>query len=120
MDSRTPHYKIVPTILGNRYHFFCDLSGALVCTSKPIRLKSKQDELEYVWLHECKKYFNQCHKCGKWIIDAMYNAEVLECVQCAPYEETPLFCKSCGSQITTSGKTCSSCGMPFIYEGGAD
>jgi len=135
MDHKTANYKVIHHILGNRYQFFCDLSGAYVCTSKMIHMKSKKAELEYAWAHDCKNNFNQCRKCGKWVIDAMYNAEVLECVQCAPYEEEPILlyedakftdlesygfgpnimkktriCSKCGRAINTSENICPVCG----------
>lgn len=119
MNHHTANYKIVHHIRGNKYQFFCDLSGALVCTSKLIHLKTIEEELEYVWTHDCKNHFNKCHKCGRWIIDAMFNAEVLECVQCAPYEETPNFCKTCGSKIQHADRICPSCGKSIVYQGGA-
>lgn len=117
MNRKTAPYKIIHTILGNKYNFYCELSGALVCTSRPVHMKSQESELLYVWNHDCVKYFNRCQKCGSWIIDAMYNPEVLECVQCAPYEEKPVFCKFCGAGIEEGKKNCPSCGTPFVQEG---
>ena len=69
------------------------------------------------WLAEGRENFNRCHKCGKWVIDAVYNAEVLECVECAPYEAEPKYCKNCGAKIEDPVKNCPSCGKKLIYEG---
>ena len=33
-ERRTVTYKIITDSGGNRYTFFCDLTGALVCTTK--------------------------------------------------------------------------------------
>ena len=33
-ERRTATYKIITDSGGNRYTFFCDLTGALVCTTK--------------------------------------------------------------------------------------
>ena len=52
------------------------------------------------------------------VVDVMYNAEVLECVSCAPYEEEPDYCKFCGEKINNSLKQCPACGKPLVYEGG--
>lgn len=69
------------------------------------------------WEREGKECFNRCHRCGKWVIDAMYNAEVLECVVCAPYEAEPRFCKNCGHEVLSPSRVCPACGRKLIYEG---
>ena len=38
--GNTARYKIIAGTEGNRYQFFCELSGALVCTSEPVLLDS--------------------------------------------------------------------------------
>ena len=94
------------------------MSGALVCTSQYVQSVFPDDELMIAWKTVGEQHFNKCHKCGKWVIDAMYNAEVLECVECAPYEEEPMYCKHCGIKIEKISNKCPECGMPFLYEGG--
>ena len=74
-------------------------------------------ELELAWEKEGKKNFQLCHKCGKWVIDAMYNADALECVGCAPWEDTPEFCKFCGMKVSATDSVCPSCGEHLIYGG---
>ncbi len=46
---KTPRYKILADTNGNRYRFFCDLSGAAVCTTGPIRADTEEKELEDAW-----------------------------------------------------------------------
>ena len=118
MGGMTANYKRTAGSEGARYSFYCDLSGALICTTKEIQADSPDEEVRIAWKEEGEKYFNKCHKCGKWVVDVMYNAEVLECVSCAPYEEEPKYCKSCGEKIADICKTCPTCGKPLVYEGG--
>ncbi len=117
---KTATYKIISDAGGNRYQFFCDVSGALACTTKPYKAETPDKELELAWESEGRKNFNKCHKCGRWTIDAVYNAEVFECVECAPYESEPKYCKSCGEKIKGKTKLCPKCGKPLLYEGGTD
>lgn len=49
----------------------------------------------------------------------MYNVDVLECVDCAPYEGVPQYCKHCGAKVTTDKNTCGKCGALLAYGGGA-
>ena len=113
--KETATYKIVDETGGNCFLFFCDVTGAHVCTTKKIYQSAKE-----AWLQEGMRYFNRCHKCGKWVVDVAYNAEVLECVECAPYECEPNFCKNCGTKIEDSSLQCKVCGKPLIYKGGGD
>ena len=115
---KTAAYKILSGSEGNRYQFLCDLSGAVACTTKPIRSDSPSAELSLAWDSEGKKHFNRCHRCGRWCIDEMYNVEVLECVECAPYEDTPRYCKYCGVKIDIPARKCPACKKVLIYEGG--
>lgn len=110
-------YKIVADAGGNRYKFYCDLSGALVCTTKPYKADTPEAELQFAWEKEGRQHFNRCRNCGKWIIDAMYNVDVLECVECAPFEAEAKFCKSCGVKINDPSKVCPRCGNPLVYYG---
>ena len=67
-----------------------------------------------MWETEGRKCFNQCHSCGKWVIDAMYNVEVLKCVDCAPWLEEPKYCSNCGEEVSLDKKICSECGKPLF------
>lgn len=118
VDSKNAAYKIISDTNGNRYQFYCNLSGALACTTEPFNGKTPEEELLTAWDTVGRNYFNFCHKCGRWVIDAAYNADVFECVDCAPYEEEPKYCKNCGIRIETPLGNCPSCGYKLIYEGG--
>ena len=113
----TARYKIITDTGGNRYQFFCDLSHALVCTTQPIRADTPEQELAQAWESQGKAEFNHCKKCGKWVSDVMYNADVHECVECAPYEAEPNYCKSCGIRIDKPFGKCPACGHKLVYEG---
>ena len=121
MDARkTAVCEKIPGANGNRYRFYCALSGALACTTEPIRANTAEEEVQIAWETIGRNYFNLCHKCGKWVIDAAYNVEVLECVECAPYEAEPRFCKNCGVKIPETdspSKKCPVCGHKLMYEG---
>ena len=118
--KKTAHYKIITDSGGKRYQFFCDLSEALVCTTKAYSETDPAAEPELAWNTEGKKHFQLCHKCGKWVIDAMYNADALECVACAPWEDTPKFCKFCGTRVSVFDAICPKCGKHLIYGGRCD
>ena len=96
---------------------FRDLSGALGCTTKPVRADTPEEELMLAWESEGRQQFNMCHRCGKWVSDAMYNSDVPECVECTPWEEEPEYCPRCGQKLSKPGKLCSRCGAPLRYEG---
>lgn len=115
--NTTSKYKAVSDGGGYRFIFYCDVSDAHVCTTKEIYKGSEEEALLAAWQAEGCEHFNLCHRCGKWVIDAVYNAEVLECVECAPYESEPKFCKNCGQKIKCSVKNCPACGKKLIYEG---
>ena len=72
----TAAYKAVAGPDGNRYQFYCDLSGALLCTTGPYRADTAEKELLLAWEKEGKQHFHVCHNCGRYVSDAMYNAEV--------------------------------------------
>lgn len=110
-------YKIVSDAGGNIYKFYCDLSGALVCTTKPYKADTPEEELQLAWENEGKQHFNSCHNCGKQVSNAMFNVEVLECVECAPIEAEVKFCKNCGAKIEDPNKLCPACGKPLVYYG---
>ena len=116
--SSTAHYRVVPDGRGNRYLFYCQVSGALACTTdKAYRAKDSEQELQLAWSEEGRKNFCRCGKCGRWVIDAMFNVEVLECVECAPFEAEANYCKSCGEKVEASGNHCPACGKPLTYFG---
>ena len=117
--KETATHKIVSEAQGDRFMFFCDVTGTHVCTTKKVyRSDAPEQALPIAWSEEGMHFFNRCHSCDKWVVDAAYNAEVLECVECAPYECEPNFCKSCGAKIEECGVICKFCGKPLIYKGG--
>ncbi len=113
--KRTARYKIIADSDGNRYRFFCEASGAVVCTTKPVRADTQEKELFIAWEQEGKTYFNRCGKCGRYVCDTMYNADVCECVDCAPWEKTPHYCKKCGRAIPDGNTFCGECGKRAMY-----
>jgi len=118
-EKKTATYKTVFDSGGDRFEFYCDLSGAKVCTSKKTyEAETAEQQLLLAWENEGKRHFNFCRKCGRFVIDAMFNPEVLECVECAPFETDARFCKNCGAKVEHSGRTCTSCGKRLNYEGG--
>lgn len=49
-ERRTATYKIITDSGGNRYTFFCDLTGALVCTTKKTyKADTPEQELLLAW-----------------------------------------------------------------------
>ena len=117
MDSKkhTAAYRVISDAGGERYyHFFCDLSGALGCIIGPIRADTEEEELALAWEKGCHQ-FNRCQKCGRWVCDAMYNADVLECVDCAPWEEAPNYCVKCGAKVSPLDVYCRECGTRLRY-----
>ena len=119
-NKKTAAYKIISDSGGNRYKFYCDLSGALLCTTGPYRSESPEQDLEAAWEREAKKHFSRCHKCGRWVIEAMFNADALECVACAVWENTTQFCKSCGAKVSAGDAVCPKCRKHLIYGGSFD
>lgn len=118
MNGKTANFRVLPEGKGRRYQFFCALSGAHVCTTRPILSDTPEQALQMAWETEGKQYFNHCSKCGNWVIDAMYNVDVMECVDCAPYEGVPRYCKTCGARVEAeNADTCSKCGALLTYKG---
>jgi len=114
-DHTTAKYKIIADSGGSRYRFFCDLSGMALCTTDPVRADTQQQELKMAWEKEGKQYFNRCAKCGKWVSDPMFNADVLQCVDCAPWQEKPNYCIHCGKEISGTDRFCNACGTRLRY-----
>ena len=75
---RSAAYKIIPSQSGNRYSFFCELSGMLVCTTETYCADDPAEELSAAW-EEGRKNFNYCHMCGRWVDSIVYNPDVLWC-----------------------------------------
>ena len=113
--GRTARYKVIAGSDGNRYQFFCEVSGALVCTTESIILQTPEKELRFAWESEGKKNFNRCHRCGKWVSDVVYNADTLECVECSPWEEIPAYCPHCGAKTVDENTLCLQCGHRLRY-----
>lgn len=114
-QQATASYRVVADAGANRYSFFCPLSGAIMCTTNPIRAAVPEEELQLAWQQEGKQHFNLCHKCGRWVSSIMFNADVLLCVDCAPWEEPPHFCRKCGAKAPGSGTVCTECGAQLRY-----
>ena len=91
-EHATAKYRIIADSGGSRYRFFCDVSGMVLCTTKPVRGDTQEEELKMAWELEGKQHFNRCAKCGRWVSDPMYNADMLQCVDCAPWQEKPNYC----------------------------
>ena len=115
--GKTAACKMISDAGGTRYRFYCELSGAWVCTTEPIHATTPEEEWQIAWETVGRKHFNLCHKCGRWVIDAVYNADVFECVECAPYEEEPKYCKNCGIRIENPSGKCPACGHKLVYGG---
>lgn len=52
--KKTAAYKIITDSGGNRYKFYCDLTGALLCTTKSYHADTPERELELAWNTEGK------------------------------------------------------------------
>lgn len=101
-----------------RYSFFCDLSHGLVTTAEADADSAKN--LMEAWEGNAKSHFNYCRICDKWVIDTMYNPDVLTCVKCTPIEENPRYCPKCGVKINQNGHFCHICGSKLLYGGQSD
>jgi DNA-directed RNA polymerase subunit RPC12/RpoP len=116
-EKGTAGYRVIADVGGNRYKFYCDRSGALGCTTGIIRASSPDEELRIAWETEGRQHFNRCKKCGSWVVDVMYNADVLECVDCTPWEDRTRFCSHCGARVADDALSCTSCGAKVRYGG---
>ena len=114
-EHKTAKYKIIADSGGSRYRFYCDASGMIVCTTKPIRADTQEEELRIAWETQGKQHFNHCTKCGKWISDAMYNADTGKCVDCSVWEAKPNYCAHCGKKIAARDTFCRECGTRLRY-----
>lgn len=114
---RTAAYRITDDPDGRVVRFFCDASGMLLCTTAPIQAADEEETLQIAWESEGKKHCNLCRKCGRFVSAVMYNADVLECVDCSPWENAPKYCKACGAKVATGDVYCSLCGAVLKYGG---
>lgn len=113
--AKASRYRKLSGAGGSRYQFFCDVSGALICVAGPVFANTPEHELEHAWESEGKKNFNMCHACGRWISDIAYNADVLECIECAPWENEPSYCSHCGTKARENEVFCSRCKNRLRY-----
>ena len=63
LTHKTARYKVIADSGGNRYSFFCDITGALLHTTDPIQAETQEQELETAW-EDARKYFNRCGMCA--------------------------------------------------------
>lgn len=108
-------YRVLQDGGGISFCFFCEASGAAVCTTRPQNLQTVELALETAWQAEGREHFNRCQKCGKWVSDVMYNPDTLQCVLCSPWEEKPAFCPCCGVKVLDDGVFCHHCGGRLQY-----
>lgn len=120
VKHETAAYKAVTDGGGYRFIFYCQVSGAHACTTEKAYAGAPEEAVLAAWREEGCQHFNRCGQCGKWVIDAVFNAEVLACVDCTPYEAEPNFCRHCGVKVETPATRCQHCGKPLIYEGGEE
>lgn len=116
----TAAYQIIQEETGSRYHFRCGVTGARFTNNRTYHAQTPQQELLLAWQTEGRSHFNQCQRCGNWVVDAAYNPLVLECVVCAPFEEEARFCPSCGARVLPQSRLCPQCGASLYYEGVGD
>lgn len=114
---KTAEYRLLPAQGGNRYSFICGVTGAQLLTDRVYQADDAAQELSLARQTEGRTHFNQCSKCGRWVFDVAYNPEVLECIECAPFEKEARFCKSCGVRVPAGCRTCPACGKMLYYEG---
>ena len=112
---KTAAYKVIEKDGGRCYRFFCEASGMAMVTTRVYRGVPAADEAETAWTGEGREHFNLCHKCGKWVCDAMYNADVMHCADCTPWENKPKYCSLCGIKVAISDIFCRKCGARLQY-----
>ena len=112
---KTAVYKVIEKDGGRCYRFFCEASGMAMVTTRVYRGVPAADEVETAWTREGREHLNLCHKCGKWVCDAMYNADVMHCADCTPWENKPKYCSLCGIKVAISDIFCRKCGARLQY-----
>lgn len=105
----TAGYRVLPGAGGNRYRFFCELSGIAVYTTPPLRAAGGESELAAAW-ERARPHFNRCPRCGRWVSDLMFHPAAGACVACAPWEDAPRFCPACGAAVRPGAGRCGVCG----------
>ena len=111
MESRTTaKYQVIQDAGGWRFRFYCDASGALGCATEVYRGERPEDALAAAWESEGRRQFNRCGRCGRLVINAMYNVDSLQCVDCAPWTARIVFCPACGAKTRKDDAVCSACG----------
>ena len=115
--TKTANYKITTDASGKVVSFYCALSGMYVCRcTVPVALADEAAVLT-AWETEGRNHFDKCHKCGRWVSSVMFNADVLACVDCVPWEDSPKFCAWCGEKVKKGEEFCSRCGKKLQYGG---
>lgn len=115
-ELKTAKYEVISCRNGNRYKFIDELSGAVIVETKPIKVNSQEDGLAVAWERYGRMYFNKCTKCGKYVSDMMFNADVNNCVKCTPWEMRPHYCSVCGESVALADKFCRRCGTELQYK----
>ena len=64
------------------FQFYCDLCQNAYTIGRII--SPSPDEALAIAAAEARRHFNRCHRCDKWICDACYNADEMECAECRP------------------------------------
>ncbi len=105
----TARFKIEHTQAGDRYIFFCDLSGAPVYTTDPICEQNPQ-KAAAIARGLARPHFNRCLACGKWVGDTAYNIDEMKCVACAPCDLPERYCTECGNSVPEGNRFCTRCG----------
>ncbi len=115
-NAYTANYLVTTDAVGNKtVSFFCASSGMLVYKSTPKSFANDEEAVQTAWNEEGKHHFDKCHKCGKYVSSVMYNADVLCCVDCAPWEDLPEYCKNCGEKVREGDVFCHKCGKILMY-----
>ena len=114
--QKTAAYKMVSDAGGNRYRFYCDLSGALTCMTAPIRAETPENEVQIAWETVGRKHFKSlsqmrkiakkgsffCRCCGAFLTrETLYDY----------YRRQHSCCSGCGTVLTDDARFCPYCGV---------
>lgn len=113
----TANYEVTTNSCGKVVNFYCASSGMLVFHSPPLAAKTDEEAALTAWEDGGRMHFDKCGKCGRWVSSVMYNADVLACVDCSPWEEAPNYCPFCGKKVDKSDVFCPMCGKRLMYGG---